>query len=257
MMFTVAVFLCLLAASVPVFLFLPTTVIDLFGNIGQLAGLLFAGVSFWQAREQTHETNVHKAFARIAFGMCIWALGQLLVTYSEVVLHKSPYGTISSIFFVLGNGLVLLAIFSLLRNSVQAVPPKDVRRYLLQSALLGFFLTVFVLLMIKGSVSNTTRDIFQRILDPLYPFFDIAEMLLSLVLIRIALHSKDYVRAKAYAFFFGAFSILEIGDLITIDAGFETFLYRAVDLLYFSCYFLIAISGIYMARSLSKARSSI
>jgi len=60
---------------------------------------------------------------------------------------------------------------------------------------------------------------------------------------------QDANKIKGYASLLGAFVLLEFGDLITINTDFEATLYRAVDLVYLSSYFLLAISGIYLTRS--------
>jgi hypothetical protein len=136
-----------------------------------------------------------------------------------------------------------------LRNSNQKESQKD----LLLAAGLGYVLCGVALWIIKDAFADSGRGFIQRTLDFLYPFFDIAEIILMLMLIRLAMRSHDSNRIKAYIIFCSAFLLLVLGDLATTTVRFESMLYRGVDVVYFSSYFQIAISGIFLARSRQTA----
>ena len=247
---TVTVYFCFLVASAAVFL-LPTTrgQIDLLGNSAQLTGLLFAGFSFWLAGQHAQHLKVQKACSWIAFGMWIWGVGQLMVTYSELLLHQSPYGTVSSCFFVTGNVIIVAAVFSIVRHFFKTVIRKeDFWGYILPAVIVACVLALVVIVMDWRLLTDPNRNGIWKILDLLYPFFDIMIVVLTIILTRVAKSSGDSNSIKAYAFLCSAFGILLLGDMIAMDATFEATLYRAVDVIYFSSYFLAAISGNFLAR---------
>jgi hypothetical protein len=221
----VILFAALLVATVPAYLFLSTTGFDFFGNSAQLAGIIFAAVSFLHAREQTRERRLQKAFARIAIGMMVWALGQLLVMYSEVLLRKTSYGTVSSSFFVIGNLIVLSAVLSMAAGYMQRVSKETSRKYALQSLLLAVLLSIVVFAFIKESSAGMNRSMIQKSLDFLYPFFDVAEIALAILLIRLAHKAGSVNAVKAFSAFCVAFILMEIGDATTINVNFETIIY--------------------------------
>ena len=249
---TLVVFLVFLAVSVPIYLFAPTAGIDLFGNLGQLTALLFSAVSFWQARMSTRDRFYQRTTVRIALGLCIWTLGQLMVTYSELLLHKSPYGTVSSSFFVLGYALIALALISLLKHSWGQVSKEKSHSYIVQAFVLGVLASLIIFVKVGNPFLQTERDLVWQVLDLLYPFFDTAIMLIAFLLLRQAWDQNEIAKAKAYVCLLVAFVLLEACDLMTRDAEFESVIYRAVDVLYFTSYFLIAFSGRYFTRALWK-----
>jgi|GEM_PF-3911512 len=246
-----AVYLCFLVASIPVFLILTSREeIDLFGNIAQLTGLLFAGFSFLQVWEQAGEPKVKRAGFLIAVGMAIWAVGQIMVTYSELLLQQSPYGTVSSNFFVIGNLLCLAAVLSLVKHSFKAVAGKPIRRnYILQASILAFLLFVAVIRLDWSLLTDPDRKLVWKILDLLYPLFDVAILGLTLYLVRIARLRKDNNAIKGYALFCLAFLSIGLADVVALDVDFENTLYRAADMIYFSAYFLIAFSAYFLAHT--------
>lgn len=250
MKLTLAAFIFFLVASVPVFLFITVRErIDLFGNVAQLTGLVLAGVSFWQAWGRSTPAGVQATCVWVAIGSWIWAFGQVMITYSELLLHQSPYGTVSSIFFVLGNLLILAAVLSFVRRTFKrGVTEVDSRGYIFQAATIACLLTGLVLAQVWGLLTDPARNVPAKILDILYPLFDIAIAVLMIPLCRIAKRSSDRDSFKAYAFLGGAFAMVLAADMVGVDLDFDATLYRGVDVLYFSSYFLMAISGHFFAR---------
>jgi hypothetical protein len=247
---TGAVFLFFLLASIPVFFLAQSREqIDLFGNIAQLTGLLLAGVSFWNAWDVAKNRTISKAAILIAGAMLIWAIGQMMVTYSELLLHRSPYGTISSIFFVIGNSMCVTAFFYLANHAMKRSNDPVLQRTLRLIIITGMILTVFLLMLDWRFLTDPERGGVLKLLDLLYPLFDLFIIALSILLVRSAKLRNDLLALKGYAFFGSAFLAILFADIMGIDAGFEKILYRALDMVYFSAYFCIAISGIFLART--------
>lgn len=250
MKLTLGAFIFFLIASVPVFLFVTVRDrIDLFGNVAQLTGLVLAGLSFWQAWGRSTPAGVHSTCVWLAIGLWIWAFGQVMITYSELLLHQSPYGTVSSIFFVLGNLPILAAVLSFVKRSFKrGVTKKDSRSYSVQAGMIACVLICVALSQVWELLTDPARNVPAKILDILYPLLDIAIAVSTIPLYRIAKRSSDRDSARAYAFLGGAFAMILAADMVGVDLDFDATLYRGVDVLYFSSYFLTAISGHYFAR---------
>lgn len=250
MKLTGAAFLLFLIASVPVFLLLQSREqIDLFGNIGQLTGLVFAAVSFLHAWDIAKNRVTQKVAILIAGGMLIWAIGQLMVTYSELLLHRSPYGTVSSIFFVIGNSMCLTALIELLRQALKSQHRAVLIRTLQLIFVTGVILVLFLILGDWHFLADADRDPIYKVLDLLYPLFDVCMVGLTVVLLRSAYLRNEIGAFKGYACFCMAFLAIGFADVIGIDTDFEKMIYRLTDTIYFSAYFLIALSGHYLART--------
>jgi hypothetical protein len=248
---TGAVFLFFLLASIPVFFLAEShEQIDLFGNVAQLTAVLFAGFSFLNAWDAAKNPVIQKAGIMIASGMLIWAIGQVMVTYSELLLHRSPYGTVSSVFFVIGNALCLLAMLAVVRHSLKVSHANPaLKNTILLTEITVLVLIFFVVLLNWHLLEDPERNIVWKVLDLLYPLFDLSILALTVILLRYAWLRKDFTAFKGYAFFCLAFLTICFADMVAIDVDFEKLVYRAVDTVYFSAYFFIAISGHFLART--------
>ena len=253
MKLTGAVFLFFLIASLPVFLLLQSREqIDLFGNIGQLTGLVFAAASFLNAWDIAKNRLIQKVAILIAGGMLIWAIGQLMVTYSELLLHRSPYGTVSSIFFVIGNSMCLTALIELSRHALKTGNRAVLVRTLQLILVTALILLTFLVLGDWHFLTDPERDSFYKILDLLYPMFDVCIVGLTVLLLRSAHLRNEMLAFKGYACFCLAFLAIGFADVVGIDTDFEKMVYRLTDTIYFSAYFLIALSGHFLARTSRK-----
>ena len=250
MRLTGAVLLIFLLASLPVFLLVRSREqIDLFGNIAQLTGLLFAGGSFLNAWDAAKNRAIQKAAILIASGMLIWAIGQMMVTYSELLLHRTPYGTVSSIFFVIGNSLCLIAMITLTKYSLQVIESETMERTIRLAWITASIVAVLLILADWRFLSDPERNPIWKVLDLLYPLFDISIIALTIVLMRAARLKNDPLALRGYACFFVAFMLIAVADFVGIDADFEKMVYRLIDTVYFSAYFFIALSAQFLVKT--------
>jgi len=242
-------YLVVLAISVPIFIYVrDLAMIDTFGNLAQLGALAFASFCFWRAA-QAHKSGsfLRSGCERLAFGLSIWGAGQIMVTYSEILLHRSPYGTVSSSFFVAGYLFYIAAVVFFARQSLK-YGNGIVRRYILHGCILFCLLSIVVVAGLSRKILDPQRDWILRILDLAYPAFDAGIAAFVTVPLRAARRAGDSNSVRGYALLATAFIVMALVDIVLTDVEFTAILYRAADLIYFSSYFLIAWSGESLAK---------
>jgi len=234
----VLLFLALLFLGfAPVFIYAKTPYqIDLYGNLVQLGALGIAGYFF--LRIQNPQTELfRRACNYLTIGVWIWGLGQLMVTYSELLLHSSPYGTVSSCFFVVGYVSIFFGCFCFL---------KDLEPGRNQTGRFFIIVTLSLaacFLLLSGEIMDRQRSIVFKLLDVAYSAFDFMVLSVTAFLVLCSKRKNNFTGTKAFAFLFSAFCLLALMDVLITDVYFETLLYRAVDMGYVACYLLIAVSG--------------
>lgn len=229
--------LLLLLGFAPVFLYSKTAYeIDLYGNLTQLAALGIAGYSFLRI-QNSHSILFRRACSYLTVGIWIWGVGQVMVTYSELVLNSSPYGTVSSSFFVIGYLSIFFACICFLKD----LEPGRSRVLTLSMICTLSFVACFIFLY--NEITDPHRSTIFKFLDVAYSAFDFMILSITALLVISAARAKNSIRLRAFGLFFCAFGILAIMDVLVTDVYFETMLYRAVDIAYVACYVLITLSG--------------
>lgn len=243
-------YLVVLAVSVPILIYVrDLEMIDAFGNTIQLGALAFAAICFWRAAQANESGSFLRSGCEwLAFGLSIWGAGQIMITYSETLLHRSPYGTVSSTFFVAGYLFHIAAVVLFVRQSFRYGNGK-VRRSILHGCILFCLLSIAVVSGLWHKILDPQRDWILRILDLTYPEFDIGIAAFLTVPLRAAWRVGDSNSVRGYALLATAFIVMALVDIVLTDVEFTAILYRAADLMYFSSYFLIACSGMFLAKA--------
>jgi hypothetical protein len=227
----------------PVFVYGKThSQIDLYGNFVQLVALGVAGYSFLQIQNPPSEL-FRKACNYLTVGMWIWGVGQVMITYSELLLHSSPYGTVSSCFFVLGYCSIFFGCICFLRHFEPS------RKQTVRLIIIVTLSLTICLLLLANEIADPQRSVVFKFLDVAYSAFDFMILAIAGLLMIASKRSKTSSGTKAFALFFCAFLLLAVMDILVTDVYFETLLYRAVDIAYVGCYFLIALSGYAMGQT--------
>jgi hypothetical protein len=122
-------------------------IVDLFENIAQFIGLVFVVIYFLRVRLSKINLQIGKASLLFCFGFSFWAFGQLLVLYSETLLHQISTGSISSVYFIIGYLLIVGGLYHLAKNSWIESAAEN-RKILHQSALFSSALILIIAIII-------------------------------------------------------------------------------------------------------------
>lgn len=254
---TVPVFLiAFVAASIAYTFYRDSESISWFGNGLQLAGLLLAAINLNMARNLYRpEDKPRNAWALLAVGMILWTMAQTIDAYHEIYLKEVPYGTFADLFWVLGYVPIIFGLIILVRNFLSTGLPAGNKSAYLFIAL--FFVVVlgailkFLVLPGLNEPENTTAS---KILDVAYPTLDMILIAFAAALVRISWALRGGNLSNTWLLLCIGFVMVAIADLVltnieNIDSG----AYRFLDLLYFSAYFSIAISGRFQVRMLQQS----
>ena len=232
--------------SVPVYaLYHRTGQALLFGNIAQLAGLLFIFTSYVRLAgsfPRRHPSRI--ASQQFAFGAFIWILGQCLEMYCELILHLNAYGTISDAFWTLGYIPMFIALYAIFKE-IKAERNIYGWKYFLPIiplAVVAYALVFYLLILPQLHEAN--QPVAETILDFLYPTLD---------LLLVVLCAAIAIMARPRSAFF-VFSILTasgviltmVGDgVLSLVTNFHSAAYLSVDVFYFISYFTMALAADY------------
>jgi hypothetical protein len=218
--------------------------VDLFANFAQFAGLSIAAFQFVRVRKETSDIERRKACLLFFFGLCFWALGQLLVLYSEILLRRVSTGTVSSVYFLIGYCFQAGAMFRLVSH-LSSSKSADSRKAWLFAGIL--------VLCIAGIVANPIfsdhRVSTSLGLNLLYAGFDLLMVALSFYLFMMARGTRNIQTMTAYGFLLAGFALIGLSNFIGMDAEFDTPLYHLLGLLYMSSYFLISLAAAMLGKS--------
>src|SRR5262245_64456919 len=112
----VSLFVLLLLAHIVIYLTSNNPVsLAWFGNLMQWIAVMF-GLIFVLRIAKTSRKPDFSRWMYIAFGLLLMLLGQTLLSYSELVLKTSAYGSISDAFWLIGFTATGIALFQIARN---------------------------------------------------------------------------------------------------------------------------------------------
>jgi hypothetical protein len=151
----------------------------------QLLGSLYAGLC---ARRYGEESPARPAWIMMSAWLGCWFLGQaVLVTY-EVVLHApTPVPSVGDLFFTLGYGFVIVALFtfaSAYRASGFAVGSTRDHALVALGACVIFGAVGYVVLV---PVATAPTPLPERVVSVGYPLLDLVTFIPALVLLRITI----------------------------------------------------------------------
>ncbi len=220
----------------------------IFGNIAKIFSLFVAGLAL------TFTTNAYnpweqakRAWTFLAAGAWIWLFAQLIFAHYKIVLGINVYPNLADLFFVLGYlplfaGLIVL----ILDFRSTGLPMGGRTSYIVQALILIAIYGAMFFAWLKPLVFNQDEPV-TKFLNVGYPTVDFLLVCITSVLIRISWVLRGGSLAKAYIALGLSFFLTGVGDLI--------FAYRpipAIDIFFFSAYFILGLAGFYQLRMLRQ-----
>jgi hypothetical protein len=220
----------------------------IFGNITKIFSLFVAGFSLTMTQNAyaTGDTP-KKAWTYLASGMWLWMLGQLLFAFYKIFLRQDLYPSIADIYFSLGYAPLFLGLIVLIGDfKSTGLPMGSARSYLIQGVILalayaGIFFNFLLPLL------RTDDSAGAKFLNVGYPTSDFLLFATTTVLIRISWVLRGGSLARSWIMLGAGFITIAVADVI--------FAYRpspVVDILFFTSYFLIAVSGVHQLQMLKQ-----
>lgn len=220
----------------------------IFGNIAKIFSLFVAGLSLtFTTNAYTPGEPAKRAWTFLAAGAWIWLFAQLIFAHYKIVLGINVFPNLADLFFVLGylplfGGLIVL-IFDFRSTGL---PMGGRTSYIVQSLVL---LAIYILMFfawLKPLLLNNDEPV-TKFLNFGYPTVDFLLVCVTSVLVRISWVLRGGSLAKAYIALGMSFILTGVGDLI--------FAYRpvpAIDMFFFSAYFVLGLAGFYQLRMLRQ-----
>jgi hypothetical protein len=244
MKWTIPVFILVLVCTIPAYFFWSySSRVFIVGNLAQVAGLVFAFVSYLHLSSNKDKTHpLRSAWGLLALGVFIWLMAQCLEIYCEVVLNMIAYGTVSDGIWIAGYFPLTLGLQKILRYRISQEKSFSLKRFRPVLLLSGLAFSLLYLLFISPQLKEVDQPIEQALLDFLYPTLDSILIIHCVLLWRICSPNSDCFRFSILSAI--AFTITLVGDGILSEVkDFESFAYLSIDIYYFISYFLMAIAA--------------
>lgn len=242
------VWLFLLAGSAIIYSSPDTESIVLFGNMAKVFALFVAGLTLTSTQSAYSPGDTpQKAWTCLAAGMWLWLFGQVLFAFYRVIQHQNVYPSIADIFFVIGYIPLFLGLFLLIKNfKSTGLPMGTASSYLIQGAII---LIIYAAIFLKFLLPLLANDDLPgaKFLNVYYPTCDFMLIGTTSVLIRISWMMRGGSLARSWIMLGAGFTAVATADLI--------FAYHPallLDIVFFTAYFLVALSGIYQLRMLKQ-----
>lgn len=220
----------------------------LFGNLAKIFSLLITGISLTLTQNKFKPGDTpEKAWSFLAAGMWIWLFAQWIFGYYKVVSHTSPYPSLADVFFVIAYLPLLVGlVFLIMDYKSTGLPMGSGKSYAIQAVILLLLYAVIFKTLLYELVTNQDPTT-TKALNIGYPTCDFVLISLSSVLVRIAWVMRGGSLARSWIFLCAGFITLGVADIY--------FAYQpnpSVDILFFSAYFMIALSGYYQLKMLRQ-----
>jgi hypothetical protein len=222
--------------------------IVIFGNIAKIFSLFVAGLTLtFTTNAYTPGERAKRAWTFLAAGAWIWLFAQLIFAQYKIVLGVNVYPNIADIFFVLGYLPLFAGLIVLIADfRSTGLPMGGKASYIVQGLFLLLIYGVMFFVFIMPLLFNQDEPV-TKFLNVGYPTVDFLLFCVTSVLIRISWVLRGGSLAKAYIALGLSFILTGVGDLI--------FGYRpipAIDIFFFSAYFILALAGFYQLRMLRQ-----
>lgn len=220
----------------------------IFGNIAKIFSLFVAGLALtFTTNAYTPGEPAKRAWTFLAAGAWIWLFAQLIFAQYKIVLNVNVYPNLADLFFVIGY-LPLLAglIVLILDFRSTGLPMGGKTSYIIQALILIVIYAAMFVAWLKPLLFNHDEPV-TKFLNVGYPTVDFILFCITSVLIRISWVLRGGSLAKAYIALGLSFFLTGVADLI--------FAYRpipAIDIFFFSAYFILGLAGFYQLRMLRQ-----
>jgi hypothetical protein len=203
--------------------------------------LLFLS-AFWAwgcTRRFDHENPIRPAWQRLALGLGLLLMGQLVLAFYQLVLHVPiPFPSVADVFFGLAYVLLVTALAAFIRAYEQAGFPtgrRGARRAIgVATALVGALLAVPLLRPILAAEAPTL----EKTLNVLYPVLDLVLLVPTVILLRLTLRFGRGPVGRIWMMLLLGFLFLCVGDVLFsyLQALGQTALDPLVDAMYILSY---------------------
>jgi hypothetical protein len=222
--------------------------IVIFGNIAKIFSLFVAGLTLtFTTNAYTPGESAKRAWTFLAAGAWIWLFAQLIFAHYKIVLNVDVYPNLADLFFVLAYIPLFAGLIVLISDFRSTGLPMGGRTsYVVQALVLLAIYSVMFFAWLKPLLFTNDEPI-TKFLNFGYPTFDFLLVCVTSVLIRISWVLRGGSLAKAYIALGMSFFLTGVGDLI--------FAYRpipAIDMFFFSAYFVLGLAGFYQLRMLRQ-----
>lgn len=222
--------------------------IVVFGNVAKIFSLLVCGLTLTLTQNSYKPGDApEKAWNQLAAGMWIWFFAQIIFGYFKIVTHTSPYPSLADLFFVIAYFPLLIGLLFLIKDfKSTGLPMGSAGSYMVQGGVLLLIYAIIFKTLLWSFLTNDDSATL-KFLNVGYPTFDFLLIALTSVLIRFAWILRGGSLARSWITMGIGFTILGAADI--------TFAYHSypfLDILYFTAYFLVALSGHYQSRMLRQ-----
>jgi hypothetical protein len=220
----------------------------IFGNIAKIFALFISALTLsFTTNAYTPGESAKRAWTFLATGAWIWLFAQLIFAHYKIILNVNIFPNLADLFFVLAYlplfaGLIVL-IFDFRSTGL---PMGGRTSYIVQALVLIAIYALMFFAWLKPLLLNNDEPV-TKFINLGYPTFDFLLVCFTSVLIRISWVLRGGSLAKAYISLGMSFFLTGVGDLI--------FAYRpipAVDIFFFSAYFVLGLAGFYQLRMLRQ-----
>ena len=255
MKWTVPGFIVVLVCTIPSYFFWSySSRVFIIGNLAQIAGLVFAFLSYVHLASNSKDHLLRSGWGHLALGAFIWLMAQCLEIYCELVLNMIAYGTISDGIWIAGYFPLTLGLQKILRHRLSHEKSFSRKRFRSVLLLFGLAFSLFFWLFISPQLKEVDQPVEQALLDFLYPTLDSLLIIHCLLLWRVCRPNSDCFRFALLSAI--AFTIVLVGDAILSEVkDFSSIAYLSVDIYYFIGYFLMAVAADQEARQSLKQAS--
>lgn len=222
-----------------------------FGNVAKIFSLLVCSISLTLTQNAYKPGDTpEKSWSLLASGMWIWLFAQIIFGYFKIVTHESPYPSLADTFFVIAYFPLLIGLIFLIKDFKNTgLPIGKLRSYLIQAVLLLLAYAIIFQTLLRGFLSDSEATTTLKFLNAGYPTFDFLLISLTSVLIRFAWTLRGGSLAKSWIFLCAGFITLGAAD---ISFAYQSNPPPALDILFFSSYFMIGLSGYYQLKMLRQ-----
>lgn len=194
--------------------------------------------------------RIYYAWMMLALYQISWTIGETIYAYMEVVLHETPWPSLSDVFFLIAYPLFLLGV--LILPSIKFTSTERLKMMLDTAIVLIAATLIFWSLIIAPTIEqNAGTDILTLTLSVAYPVMD---LILLFALTELLLRRVHMPGLNPLLFLAGGIIALIIADTLFFRQTIEgTYVAGGiVDACYPFAYILIGLAGIAQANAVSR-----
>lgn len=219
----------------------------LFGNAVQILALVVGAINLQRVTGSFAATDApRRAWAGLQLGISIWVIAQAVELYNEFQ-HEVTYGGFADVIWLIGYLPLIYGVFRLVNNYRSTGLPLGSRAsYVLQCVALLLLYVILFWQTIWDQIADPNRHSAMKVLDFGYPTLDFLLFTAGSVLLRFSWMLRGGLLGRVWLLLCLGFVLMGIGDFALSNLpSLESPMYRMLDSVYFSSYFLIALAAHY------------